>query len=351
MFKTAIQAFLSCCLLCGGAMANDTELGGNGATPIPIQNDQISMKDEHVVLEGVTGPFHRALLHWKVTCTFHFKNESSTVQKLTMGFPFPQWIDIHSEYSRDKLEDLSPESREYLLQPSIRNFTTTVRGKAIEAKESKLETPDSSYAMAYIWDVEFAPGETVEVVNTYEHNASNQWDGTEFISYVLMTGKNWKGGKIGRSLLEVRPKVKFKSPVSDEDGFVYGSDPKGGRWKADGEFKKRVWDLKNFTPQTDLFFAYKPDRESWDLDLFDLERKTLEKKDASCEELRILRNAYYAPFGYPFKSEDLRSYFGKYNWYKANPKFDVNKITAQDRKRLFQLAKVVKDLETKKGCK
>lgn len=37
----------------------------------------------------------------------------------------------------------------------------------------------------------------------------------------------------------------------------------------------------------------------------------------SKEDLKILRNAIYAKYGYIFKSEELKNYFGKYDWYKA----------------------------------
>lgn len=37
----------------------------------------------------------------------------------------------------------------------------------------------------------------------------------------------------------------------------------------------------------------------------------------SVADLKIIRNAIYAKHGYIFKSEELRSYFEKYDWYKA----------------------------------
>jgi hypothetical protein len=41
-----------------------------------------------------------------------------------------------------------------------------------------------------------------------------------------------------------------------------------------------------------------------------------ELKNYSKKELRILRNAFFARQGYQFSSDDLRVFFGKFNWYK-----------------------------------
>ena len=37
----------------------------------------------------------------------------------------------------------------------------------------------------------------------------------------------------------------------------------------------------------------------------------------STEEMRILRNAIYAKYGYKFKSPDLQEHFGQFSWYKG----------------------------------
>ena len=94
-----------------------------------------------------------------------------------------------------------------------------------------------------------------------------------------------------------------------------------------------------------------PIRKDSDSELDDLEGETLSKKDASCSDLRILRNAYYAAYSYPFKSADLTEFFKKYDWYQPNPKFNVKKISAAESRELFYKVNIVKELEKKKGCK
>jgi Ca-activated chloride channel family protein len=50
----------------------------------------------------------------------------------------------------------------------------------------------------------------------------------------------------------------------------------------------------------------------------------------STEQLRILRNVPYARHGYPFKSPELSSYFGRLAWYHVDPRFDNARLTTVD---------------------
>ncbi len=350
MFKTAIKAFLAFSLLFGSAQANDTSFGGVGSNLLPIKNNNISMVDEQIILEGIPIPPHQQLKGWKVTCTFHFKNETSKPQKVTMGFPFPREIDLSPEFEESDLKTLDPETRKMLRQPAIRSFKTTVRGAQIASKEIKIKDKESPYGQAWIWDVSFAPGETVEVINIYEHDTSSTSDGSMWVNYVLKTGKNWKGGRIGRSQLEVRPKIRFQS-IASEEGSSMEVKPSGYRMEADGEFQKIVWDLKDFKPDSDLYFPYRQAYHDMLNDIYTLESGTMEKKDATCEELRLLRNAYYAAYDYPFQSADLKEYFGKKWWYRANPKVDLSKLPAEEQQWLNDQVKPVQAREKELGCR
>ena len=48
------------------------------------------------------------------------------------------------------------------------------------------------------------------------------------------------------------------------------------------------------------------------------------------DELRILRNAIYAKHGYQFRSTDLKNYFSKFSWYKAEYSNVDNKLNEID---------------------
>ena len=139
MLKPFLKVLLALSLTFGAAYANDTAFGGEGATLLPIKNDNIAMVDEHIVIEAIpeTNPDYAKVKGWKTTCTFHFRNESSSPQTITMGFPFPRGIDVDSEGTR--LEELSPEMKKRFLAPMIKKFTTKVRGADVASKEIKIK--------------------------------------------------------------------------------------------------------------------------------------------------------------------------------------------------------------------
>ena len=349
-----MKALLALTFTFGAAQANDTTLGGNGVTLLPIKNDNITMADEPIVIDGIPTS-NGSVSGWKTHCTFHFKNETAEPQKITMGFPFPRNFEFDgSEFglspSDPEFKQLSKSEQARYLQPVIHSFTTKVRGVDVKSKEIKLDDKRTEYNNAWVWEITFAPGETVEVINTYEHGTSGTVQGDQWVDYVLLTGKNWKGGKIGRSLLEVRPHTDF-FPDTVEWIEDFKSTPKGARIVEDGAFKKAVWDLKDFAPDSDLHFSFFTGTDLLDkyLSATDFLNEALEEE--SCDRLRLNRNAYFAWLGYPFKSADLKDHFSKMPWYKENPGFDVSKLSKTNQEVLSKISKIYGALEKKKGCR
>lgn len=366
IFKTL---FLGAILaLCGhGAFANESVFGGAGVNLMPIKNDQIRMADEHVILQQTTSG-------WHIEVTFHFKNDTDKKQKLLVGFPFRgHYLDPlmgYDDYDERK----------------TRNFKATVRGKPVKTRQIKLEQPkppvkegddeefddevdeEPYYTHAYVWDVEFAPNEQVEIFNSYDQGESYTPFGVYNVYYILMTGKNWKGGKIGRSLIEVRfieDVVLCHDARSASDGEPVGEwspcedpvepdSPPGYRLEGKGRNLKVIWDLKDFTPEEDLDlnfthrYAYLEKRLlKWE----DLDPDTESNKKLSCNDLRIIRNTYYAILGYPFKNAELKAHFGKQPWYKPNPEFDLKKMPARQRDWLKSKLGDVRDIQKRRGCR
>jgi hypothetical protein len=70
---------------------------------------------------------------------------------------------------------------------------------------------------------------------------------------------------------------------------------------------------------------------------------TLERM--SRRDLRILRNMVYARRGRPFRSEILRDYFQRLDWYKADPAYTDARLTAVDRRNI----KIIQSAEIKAG--
>lgn len=64
----------------------------------------------------------------------------------------------------------------------------------------------------------------------------------------------------------------------------------------------------------------------------------------SKDELRLLRNTFYARYGYIFKSKDLFDYFSKNQWYHPRFKDVSNKLTAFEKYNI-ELIKEVEELK------
>ena len=66
----------------------------------------------------------------------------------------------------------------------------------------------------------------------------------------------------------------------------------------------------------------------------------------SNDQLRLLRNAFYAIHGYDFKSQDLKEYFSGFSWYKPNPNFSESDFTEIERKNIELIRQMENQEET-----
>ncbi|MDE7290679.1 MAG: YARHG domain-containing protein [Treponemataceae bacterium] len=74
-----------------------------------------------------------------------------------------------------------------------------------------------------------------------------------------------------------------------------------------------------------------------------LTQEPIEQKELfflSNEQLRLLRNAFYAIHGYHFKSHGLQNYFTKFMWYKVNPNFSESDFNETERKNIALIRKM-----------
>lgn len=60
-------------------------------------------------------------------------------------------------------------------------------------------------------------------------------------------------------------------------------------------------------------------------------------KDLPKDQCRYLRNLVYARHGYVFKSEDLKAFFGKFNWYKPNAQFSEDGLSRLEKEYINSL--------------
>jgi hypothetical protein len=70
-----------------------------------------------------------------------------------------------------------------------------------------------------------------------------------------------------------------------------------------------------------------------------------ELRQLSLRDLRLLRNTIYARRGRPFKSEILRDHFAGMSWYKIDPSYSDEKLSAVDQRNI----KLIKSVENEFG--
>ncbi|MEZ4266541.1 MAG: YARHG domain-containing protein [Myxococcota bacterium] len=306
------------------SLANDGVYGGSGVHPMPLTTSDVRMVEEHVVLR-----YDRKRAAWDVTCDFTFENTSKEAVTLTVGFPFPTVSEEEEENTATPAG--KPEAKPG--RPLVWDFETTVGGKKVPVRETKTltntEIPDVSYTFAYIWEVTFKPGERVNIRNTYTHGENAVSDGTVYANYVLKTGTLWKGGKIGRSRLEVHmPGARHVLCSGDLLHEPTAFTPAGGKTVIDGKGIAILWDLKDFAPTQDINVCYADldaiaSRLSWELRETDLSK-------LSADELRTLRNRVYALHGYVFKKKDMADLFAREWWYRPNPGYSASSLTPEE---------------------
>jgi len=61
------------------------------------------------------------------------------------------------------------------------------------------------------------------------------------------------------------------------------------------------------------------------------------------DQYRYLRNMVYARHGYVFKSDDLKSYFSQFTWYKPDPKFSENEFSRDEKRYIEYIQKKEKE--------
>jgi hypothetical protein len=66
----------------------------------------------------------------------------------------------------------------------------------------------------------------------------------------------------------------------------------------------------------------------------------------SCFELKIMRNEIYARHGYIFKTDDMRAYFSRQNWYRPLAADVSGQLSGVERRN----TQLIKQYESGKGC-
>ncbi|HET6584369.1 MAG TPA: DUF4424 family protein [Nannocystaceae bacterium] len=306
--KAALASTVLVALLARGASANDSTFGGTGAELIPLVETRIRMASEDIVLElGPEG--------WHVDARYVFENPTDEAVKVEMGFP-----EQHCEPDSDCWSSTSGH---------FQGLRTTVRGTVVEQREGTVDkTHDWAPRLGKVWlySVELAPHERVEVVHQYGYDPSTFVDG-DTIDYVTRTGKLWNG-PIGSARFVVRtPDRPWMLEYPQEFVLTSLVERRGGPKRGMTEI---VFEMKEWTPTGDFHLLMaNPFRGMEHLPgdecpsfhrVSQLERARTKSPTAAGElaaelakfdaaTLRVCRNAPYAAHGRPFASRRLRKHF------------------------------------------
>ncbi len=328
--------------LFGKTAANDGVFYVRGNNLIPLQETQIQLRKE--VLK-----FHISDFEWmKVDVDFTFFNPGKS-KKVIVGFVTPP-------------ADGDTDENQH---PQIKGFTVDVNGAKIPFKMKRMS--ETTFALdklqvagrdfVYYFPVSFKPGIN-RIKHTYTYRGGSSVEVQRDFDYVITTGKRWANKQIDDFEMQVHldngiyaVPASFRKDGKYADWKIVGDgvmQPKGESFLYEDSPLMRLTHLnsgylslseKNFKPDNDIVFAEYNWGAGWierwcDFAQECVSRETLEKivpyfslkpwagttvedlKELSANDLRILRNYFFAVRGYEFKSDDLMSFYSQFFWYR-----------------------------------
>lgn len=338
--------FIFLCVFRSGALlANDGAYLSNGSSIYPMQETKISMDKEVLSFKVVNG-------RCDVNVHFEFNNPENQTRKVLVGFQAPQSVGDVSE--------------EQIQQVQIFDFIVSQGGKILPYQLKTAECEDcelldkttiesdqgGSYIFVYLFEVEFAPGITV-IDHSYSFKAGSNVMTEEIYRYILTTGSKWSGAKIK----DLTVNIDLGNDTYFYVGDVFG---KQSTWAVKGIGKVTSEVYNNFETDCKMVrvvsgyleiktidlnpianiefgvvnshcFQLKGASERTDQMLAALKYLSsspmmTDEKPFSKDELRIMRNTFYAQRGFVFSSKDLADYFSKFEWYIPNPNLKMTDI-------------------------
>lgn len=316
--------------------ADDTAFGGSGALPFPIKQSGVRMVNDYIVLRGSGLDRNDFRGAWHATCFFTFKNTQDEALKFRMGFPLPVRDEVGAVatpygYSAN------------VGDPLVYNFSVWINDMLVPVKRYKIAArrdQEMYYKHAYLWDIMFAPRQTINIRHEYSTGVTVNVMGQTYVSYVLKTGAMWQEGKIGHMKLEVIPNVPTRmcSEFKTQEPQYLGSTPPGVQIIGSKANRRYVWDLKNFSPTQDFDLCL---QTGLGYVRYQLVYKILDHQDnlkkLTTAQLNLLKNVIFAQYGRVFKNADLQAYFDKQWWYVRNPNYSDAMLTKDDQKAIAMI--------------
>ncbi|KTD24152.1 YARHG domain-containing protein [Legionella maceachernii] len=323
--------------------ANDTEFGGNGSLPIPLENKAIGMIAEVINIYGDDLPNPNRKGRWLYHCQFTFKNFTSKKQTLQMGFPFPI-------YNEEEAIAVPKGLTSYPGNPLVYEFKVSTPEGPVPAVRSKIganKDKDLAYQDAYLWPMTFAPNQTLQIEHSYSTGVTNDVMGFTWISYVLKTGALWRGNQIGHTRILISPNTPTRLCSEISSYKDIGTPMPGMKIIKKGAYHQYLWDLKHFEPKQDVTLCLQTGRDyvRYQLvyPLIGISSYPLPSlSNLSRAELRRMKNSIFAQYGRIFNDPELQHYFDTQWWYEPNPDYQENQLTKEDKEALKVLNAVIK---------
>ena len=358
--KTTLSTILIV-LLSFSAYGNDGVYLTRGGVFYPTQETNISLDKEILSFTVRDGIAH-------VNVQFQFNNPENTERKLLVGFQAPA-------AGGDVLDSLCNVNQIYDFKIVQNGAILPYKIKATDCENCELKEPKEFHftqlkpgIFVFLFEITFKPGLN-QLNHSYSFPASSNVSFDRFYKYILTTGSKWAGGTIKELTVNIDMgqnqyfyvhdifgkaadwSIIGSGKVTNETFSYTGDDACRMIRTLNGQLQIKV---ANFRPTKNIEFgiinessftsipksALKPrDRKIVFLGNLDL------KGDYTKEELRLLRNAIYAQYGFDFQSPDLKRYFSQFAWYMPDPNLKMEEIILTEKEKAFIEIVVAKEKE------
>jgi hypothetical protein len=221
--------------------ANDAAYRGAAFDLSPVKQTAISMVTETIRIthDDRGDPWSRkGLDRWVIDANYVFRNRTNEPVRVQMGFP--EYPCAENECNHGRMAFLG--------------LRTTVRGEPVEHRlgEDQGSGKRRGKSRVHLFDVEFAPRETIKIRHRYRMRTSISTEARPILRYVTKTGAHWRG-PIARARFIIRlPRRPFAvlwpkafELVSEENRFVRGK-----------YYDELIFEARDWTPDDDFVATF-----------------------------------------------------------------------------------------------
>jgi hypothetical protein len=323
--------------------ANDGVYYTGGSTIFPMKEGKIIMDKEVLSFKVIDKQCY-------VTIHFEFFNPENISRKILVGFQAPQAVgDVTEEEIKfPQISDFKVSQDNTLLPFQLK--TANCEDCPLKDEQTISSNQAGSKIFVFLFEIDFKPGITV-IDHSYHFKASSSVLTDQLYSYILKTGSKWAGGTIKDLTVNID---------LGNDTYFYVSDifGKEANWSVLGIGKltseiynnydvdcKMVrvisgslqihtlnWNPKNnlefgiINPHCYEFAVYPKSLNRVMKAVNHLSTDYLDEPAYTKEELKLIRNTFYAQKGYAFTNPELTTYFKKFEWYIPNPNLKMSEI-------------------------